>query len=81
MTSQQPLEASTVLSFLHDVVLEIKERMVEADGVGGEFEAGRAMAFQEVIEHLRNQGEVFGLPLEEIALSDTLPAPPSHRRL
>jgi hypothetical protein len=58
--------------YLADTVPLLKERALEAKAKRQEsdFNAGRAVAYYEVLSMLRGQAEVFGLTLDEISLGD-----------
>ncbi len=56
--------------YLRDVIYEIRRRAEEvaATADGSDFAQGRRLAYYEVLDHLKNQAEVFELPLEAICL-------------
>jgi hypothetical protein len=68
--------------YLFDLGLLVKERALEAKqrresmqpkSDAYMFEAGRLLAFNEVISMMQQQGEGFDIPLEELRLGDVIP--------
>jgi hypothetical protein len=68
--------------YLFDLGFLIKERAIEAcrqrdalprDSGEREFQAGRALAFNEVISIMQQQAEGLGLPLSDLRLDDIEP--------
>jgi hypothetical protein len=63
--------------YLRDLGALLKERAFEArarrDAEKTEFDAGRTMAYYEVLSTMQNKATAFGLTLEELQLEDVDP--------
>lgn len=73
--STQPHENCSYENYLHDLVVAMRDRAREAESLRGrsQFDDGRAMAFLEVLTHMQNQAEPFGLDPSKIALAGFAP--------
>ena len=70
-------QPTTHANYLYDLGLLLKEAAFEAryrrDAEKSEFEAGRAMAYYEVLSLMQHQASAFGLPLVDLQLGDVDP--------
>lgn len=75
------MNSSECIGYVRDLGLLIKEKAFDAkhakeSSVGTanhQFDLGRLMAFHEVISLMQQQAEAFGIPFEEIGLTDVDP--------
>ena len=58
---------------LRDAAFKVKRARDSAQGSDKEYEAGRLMAYNEVISLMQEQAKAFGLTLKQVGLSDIDP--------